>query len=301
MVISRFLACTVCSATVFIAAGCADSKPLTPTLPSVDAPAANPDGSRLRATAPQTSSPKGSAQVPNLTPQLRLSNADGTYQDVDFSYEFEVYEGSEISGQPVVKSEPVAAATDTASGWTVPNNALQLGKTYAWRARALFSGTGGSFVGGSWSDVAVFKTTPPRPAGDHTGPVPCGANDGRGIIQCVADAFPDRLAKTSGGDFSDERRFVNMEFLRDRIIETAKCKGIDLGLNRKRGTEVISRDFIVLRSDRGKGGRDRGVDIASGYDDTKTRLKLTWQVFDADKNWGHPFYKDYGPVDCSGM
>ena len=92
-----------------------------------------------------------------------------------------------------------------------------------------------------------------------------------------------------------------MEFLRDRIIETGRCRGLDLGLNRKRGTEVISRDFIVYRSNRGKGGRDRGVDIASGYDDTKTRLKLTWQLFDDGPNYGHPFYKDYGPVDCSGV
>jgi len=115
----------------------------------------------------------------------------------------------------------------------------------------------------------------------------------------VAAAYPERLVKTSNGDFSDERRFENMEFLRDVIIATGKCKGINLGRNYKRGTAVISRDFIVLRGQGGKDGRDRGVDIASGYDDTKTNLKLTWQVFDSDKNWGHPFYADFGSVDCS--
>jgi hypothetical protein len=92
-----------------------------------------------------------------------------------------------------------------------------------------------------------------------------------------------------------------MEFIRDRIIETGRCKGVDLGRNLKRGGPEISRDFIVLRSNVGKGGRDRGIDIASGYDDVDRALKLTWQVFDEDRNWGHPFYSAYGPVDCSGV
>ncbi len=92
-----------------------------------------------------------------------------------------------------------------------------------------------------------------------------------------------------------------MEFIRDRIIETGKCKGMNLGQNFKRGTPEISKDFIVLRGNTGKNGRDRGVDIARGYDDNRTKLQLAWQVFDGDENWGHPFYKDYGPVDCSAV
>jgi hypothetical protein len=114
-------------------------------------------------------------------------------------------------------------------------------------------------------------------------------------------AYPEKLVATADGDFSDERRFANMEFLRDRIIETGKCRGLNLGLNLKRGGPEISRDFIVLRGSRGKNGTDRGVDIASGYDAVKNKLKLTWQLFDDGPNYGHPFYKNYGEVDCSRM
>ena len=64
-----------------------------------------------------------------------------------------------------------------------------------------------------------------------------------------------------------------MEFLRDVIIATGKCKGLNLGRNHKRGGPEISRDFIVYRSNTGKDGRDRGVDIASGYDDTQNHAQ----------------------------
>ena len=89
-----------------------------------------------------------------------------------------------------------------------------------------------------------------------------------------------------------------MEFLRDRIIETGICKGMDLGRNFKRGTPVISHDFIVWKNGRAKGV---GVDIASGYDDVNNTLKLTWQVFGPDRDYGFPYYSQYPPVDCSGV
>ncbi len=287
---TKFLACTVCAVTLFTTA-CADGtgKALTPTLPS-DSPTANLDGTRLKASAPQPSSPRASARVSNLTPLLRLENAAGTYETAALTYDIEVLEGS----TRVSLAEGVAPATETATGWTVPANTLKLNKTYGWRARAVFNG-----VPGSWSETALFRT--PVPENDGPGPVFCAGSSGPEIIRCVANAYPEKLVKTSGGDFSDERRAANMEFIRDRIIETGKCKGMNLGQNFKRGTPVISKDFIVLRSERGKGGRDRGVDIARGYDATSSKLQLSWQVFDADENWGHPFYKDYGPVDCSGV
>ena len=89
-----------------------------------------------------------------------------------------------------------------------------------------------------------------------------------------------------------------MEFLRDRIIETGICKGMDLGRNFKRGTPVISHDFIVWKNGRPK---RVGVDIASGYDDVNNTLKLTWQVFGPDRDYGFPYYAKYPPVDCSGV
>ena len=134
------------------------------------------------------------------------------------------------------------------------------------------------------SHFATWFTT--RPPVD--GPVSCGSSSGPAIIACVGNAYPAYLVKTNAGSGSLERRHHNMEFIRDRIIETGICKGLDLARNFKRGTPVISHDFLVLRSNVGKDGRDRGVDIASGYDDVDKPLKLTWQVFDQRQGFGQP-------------
>ena len=296
MELRTFVACTVCAVTTALAgAGCADGtgQALIPTLPSVDATASNADGSKVKATAPQPMSPRSAVRIANLTPQLVLQNASGDFDSsASLSYVFEVFEVSGSSQTPVLETEPIEAS-GSQTAFTVPANTLKLNKTYAWRAYAVYSG-----VKGSISDAVSFRTPLPRPT-NVPGPIACSGNSGKDIIACVSAAFPERLVKTSTGDFSDERRFANMEFLRDVIIATGKCKGLNLGRNNKRGGPEISRDFIVYRSNTGKDGRDRGVDIASGYDDTSSTLKLTWQLFDGDKNWGHPFYRDYGPVDCS--
>jgi hypothetical protein len=292
MVLSKFLACAACAITILAAAGCADGtgQALTPTLPTTDT-TISPDGNRLKASAPQPVSPLSAVRVTSLTPELFIRNAEASEPSVQLSYVFEVYEGADI----VAKSEPVAGGNPQTS-WTVPADTLKLNRTYAWTAYAVYSG-----VRGSVADIVSFRTPTPPPVATGAGPVFCAGNSGPAIVACVAAAFPEKLVATGDGDFSDERRFANMEFLRDRIIETGLCNGLDLGLNRKRGTAVISRDFIVLRSNKGKDGRDRGVDIASGYDAVRTKLKLTWQVFDDGPNYGHPFYKDYGPVDCSAV
>ena len=88
-----------------------------------------------------------------------------------------------------------------------------------------------------------------------------------------------------------------MAFIRDRIIETGICKGMDLARNFKRGTPVLSHDYLVWRQ---PGQHDRGVDLASGYDDTSTPLRLTWQV-KSGPDYGFPYYAKYPPVDCSGV
>jgi hypothetical protein len=294
MELRTFVACTVCAVTTALAgAGCADGtgQALIPTLPSVDATASNADGSKVKATAPQPMSPRSAVRIANLTPQLVLQNASGDFDSsASLSYVFEVVDVS--TQERVIESEPIAAGGSQTT-FTVPANTLRMNKTYSWRAYAVYAGAKGSI-----SDAVSFQTPLPRPT-NVPGPIACAGNSGKDIIACVSAAFPERLVKTSTGDFSDERRFANMEFLRDVIIATGKCKGLNLGRNNKRGGPEISRDFIVYRSNTGKDGRDRGVDIASGYDDTSSTLKLTWQLFDGDKNWGHPFYRDYGPVDCS--
>ena len=302
MELRKLVACTVCVVTTaIVSAGCAEGtgQALTPTLPSADITSSNADGTKLKAGVPQPMSPRSAVRVTNLTPQLVLQNAAGTFDpSVALSYVFEVFEGATL----VAKSDPISAGSPQTI-YNVPSGVLKLNATYGWHAYAVYPGVQGSLVQGSISDGVSFRTPlPPPPVDTNTpGPIFCAGDGGRDIIACVAAAFPSRLVKTNTGDFSDERRFDNMEFLRDVIIATGKCKGLNLGRNRKRGGAEISRDFIVYRSNTGKDGRDRGVDIASGYDDTKTTLKLTWQVFDKDRNWGHPFYENYGNVDCSGI
>lgn len=121
-------------------------------------------------------------------------------------------------------------------------------------------------------------------------PVPCNEKEGKGIVACVAAAYPSKLA----AGVTLKQRVDAMQFLRDRIIETARCAGLDVGLNLKRGGPSISNDFIAWKN----GAQLEGVDIASGYDDVTIPLKLQWHRYKKEENFGHPFYKAYGPVAC---
>lgn len=288
MELRKFAVCTVCVITALAAAGCAEGtgQALTPTLPSVDTNVANADGTKLKASSPQPLSPQSSVRISNLTPQLVLRNGSGNFDPTaQLTYIFEVFELGASAETLVAKSDPIPAASPQTT-WDVPANTLKLNKTYAWRAYATYAG-----VEGSISDTVSFRTPLPPPV---DGPVACGAATGQAIIACVANAYPAYLVSTAKGDQSLERRHHNMEFIRDRIIETGICKGMKLARNFKRGTPVISHDFIVWRTD-----RDRGVDIASGFDDVDRPLKLTWQVFGPDRSYGFPYWAGYPAVDCS--
>jgi hypothetical protein len=290
MDLRKIAACTVCAVTAVIAAGCAEGtgQALTPTLPSADVSSSNADGTKLKAGVPQPLSPRSSVRVSNLTPQLVLQNASGTFDSsATLAYVFELFEVAGSVQTLVVKTDPITAGSPSTI-YNVPNNLLKLNKTYAWRAYAVYNG-----VQGSLSDGVSFRTPLPPPV---DGPVPCSSSAGPVLIACVGNAYPTYLVATAAGSNSDERRAHNMEFIRDRIIETGICKGVDLGRNFKRGTPVISHDFIVWRQ---PGQKDRGIDIASGYDDVTKPLKLTWQVFGPDRSYGFPFYAKYPSVDCS--
>lgn len=288
----KFVACTLCAVAVTAVAGCADGtgQALTPTLPTLDTSAANQDGTRLKASPPQPLSPQSAVRITNLTPQLVLRNGAGTFDSsAPLSYVFEVFDVTGGTQTLVVKSDPIAAGSPQ-TVWTVPNDVLKMNKTYAWRSYAIYNG-----VNGSLSDGVSFRTPLPPPV---DGPVACGSNAGPVIVQCVGNAYPAYMVATEKGDGSVERRKNNMAFIRDRIIETGICKGLDLARNFKRGTPVISHDFLVWRR---PGHHDAGVDIATGYDEVKLPIRIKWQVFDADEDYGHPFYAKYPPVDCSGV
>jgi hypothetical protein len=274
----RLLGYVVCAAA--LAAGCVDrtGNTLTPT-PPADSLTANPDGTLLKASAPSPVSPAGNVRVGTMTPGLIIDNATGAFDSPSLMHEFEIYDGNTL----VTKSNQLPPAGNRTT-WTVSAGTLRRNRSYGWRARAILDG-----VPGSWSNGATFRT--PLPV---DGPVPCSGSTGPDIIRCVAAAYPQYMVATERGSSSTERREANMNFIRDRIIETGICKGMDLARNFKRGTPVISHDFIVWRT----GGRNRGVDIARGFDEVKLPIRLTWQVF-GGPDYGFPFYAKYPPVDCS--
>lgn len=290
MNLRKLAACTLGLVTMVAAAGCADGtgQALTPTLPTVDANVSNADGTKLKATPPQPLSPRSAIRVSNLTPQLVLQNGSSSFaSSTALSYVFEVLDAS--SSQVLAKSDPIPAGSPQTT-WDVPTDVLRMNTTYAWRAYGVYSN-----VQGSTSDVVSFRTPlpPPPPVSAEGGPVPCGGSGGPSIIGCVGAAYPAKLV----AKISVDARKANMEFIRDRIIETGICKGMDFGRNFKRGTPVLSHDYLVWRQ---PGQHDRGVDLASGYDDVSGPLRLTWQVKSAP-DYGFPYYAKYPPVDCSAV
>ena len=111
----------------------------------------------------------------------------------------------------------------------------------------------------------------------------CARSDGDSIVECVASRYPDRLA----AGVSHATRVANMVFLRDRIIERARCKGLDAAWNLKRGVGPHSIDAFAWRVN----GRDEVVDIGVDYDNTSGPLMLQWIVVS-----GPPGYDRYTPA-----
>ena len=275
MALSKFLACTVCALAVF-ATGCAEGtgKALTPTLPSADTNTTNPDGTRLKATVPEPAVPARFCADYQPDPAAETRDCEDHLCVGAPSSTISSCTRATLGSRSV---ERVPAGTETAAGWNVPANLLALNKTYSWRARAIFAG-----VAGSWSEMATFMTPLPPPPVEA---VPCavrrqfGCRNRRVRRERVSgEAGRHRSAATAASSVVTH----NMEFIRDRIIETGRCKGLDLGRNFKRGTPVISHDFLVLRQ---PGLKDRGVDIAQGFDEVNLPLRLKFQVFGGPELW----------------
>ena len=79
-----------------------------------------------------------------------------------------------------------------------------------------------------------------------------------------------------------------MAFLRDRIIESGKCGGLDLGWNLKRGGPDVSIDFLAQRLN----GEVLGIDIAHDYDNLSMPLRLQWHL------GTFPYYLAYPQPNC---
>jgi hypothetical protein len=246
---------------------------------------------------PIPSSPSTGATISDNTPAFRIKAGNRSGVTADIEYILQVSNNSSFSS--------IAAIFTQRETWPetrIENDYRFLyGRTYYWRVRAWHTADGSDLS--NWSPTFTFRTAPepvaapppPPPGGGGGGgagnPGACNSASVSDIPDCIESRYPSYLA----AGVSLDRRKANMRFLRDRMIEHGKCKGHNLGLNLKRGGPEISNDFLVWRR---PGQPDMGVDIGSAYDDTSRRLGLSWHTYDPP-NYGHPYYKDFGPINCS--
>ncbi len=245
---------------------------------------------------PTPTAPSNGSTITGLIPEFKIKAGERSGVTAEIDYVVQVGNNATFSS--------IAATFTQRETW--PETKIATGysflysKTYYWRVRAWHTGDGADVS--NWSTVQTFKTSAPPiivPAPDPGAPAPapgsggavCNSSKGSDIAECIEDRYPQYLVK----GISLDKRVQNMQFLRNRLIEHAKCQGLKVGLNLKRGGPEISNDFITYHT----GSRWVGVDIASGYDDTKDTLNLMWYQHGSSTNWGHPYYKDYGPVNCN--
>lgn len=241
---------------ILIATGCSGPA-ATPASPSAALPPvedAAPDGATLKVTPPEPSSPTGGATIDTERPTLTATAAKARFEGTDMSavrYRFHLLRDD---GRSV--GDAVVAAT----AWAVPWE-LEYETTYRWRVRAEADG-----AFSAWSSTASFRTLD-DPGGLPRGPYP---SSGPAVAAWVEQRWPELLqARTSMS-----RRTHNMEFLRDRMIEAARCGGLDVAWNKKRGTGPHSHDALAWRV----GGRVEVVDIALAFKDPSKPLRLHWNI-----------------------
>jgi hypothetical protein len=126
-----------------------------------------------------------------------------------------------------------------------------------------------------------------RLADDGESPGSGYPSTGEAVIALVAARYPERLR----AGVSHDERVANMEFLRDRIIETGHCGGMRVARNLKRGVGPHSIDAIAWRP--GHGEHTQVVDIAADYENASAPLRLQWIIVGGKPGW------DPGPaVKC---
>ena len=212
---------------------------------------------------PSPASPINNETVGSVTPTIVARNASTAGPVGYLAYEFQVA-SDQAFGHLIA-----AGIVNEGSGQTTFNSSpLGSAATYFWRVRA-----GDNETMSGWSPVQAFRTPnapppPPPPPPPGTGGGSCASKDGNAIIRCISAKYPDRLV----AGVSLGTRQANMSFLRDRIIESGRCAGLDLAWNLKRGGPEVSIDFISEKVN----GQVIGHDIAFDYDKTSTPLQLYW-------------------------
>jgi hypothetical protein len=234
---------------------------------------------------PSLVAPGGS--ISDTSPRFEIGNAPRSGPAGQIFYTVEL-----ASDEAFVHKLAIWTVQEQPNRTTLSPGGLPGGQQFFWRAQA-----SDPTVSGPWSDTKSFRLPAPifgpAPApgsGGGSNPNSCNSSSGDDIAECIEARYPGYLA----AGVSLSQRVANMQFLRNRMIEHANCRGLDVGLNLKRGGPSISNDFVAWKTN----GRVQGVDIASSYDDTRKQLNLMWHTY-GPPNYGFPYYKDYGRVSCN--
>lgn len=226
--------------------------------------------------------PAANVRIVGRTPSFAVRNASRSGPVGALTYTIQV-SLDEAFSRVVAQIEAHEQAPETRA--TYPGD-LNYDTYYYWRARAW---EGSKMTIGPWSTTSAFMTAlapvvtpPPTPGGPPTGSYP---HTGPGVIDYVSDTYPSYLRAVG----SLAERQANMEFLRDRVIETGLCWGMQLAWNLKRGGPEKSKDYIVQFKD----GRWQGVDIAFDYDNYGRTLSLYWGEAPDDP---YATYGGYSPM-----
>ena len=217
-------------------------------------------------SAPTPSSPSSGSTISDLTPTFKVKSGNRSGVTAPIELILQVSNNSAFTS--------IAATFTQAETWPEttfdPNYSFLHSRTYYWRVRTWHTGDSADLS--NWSSTQTFRTPAPPAAPAPAPPPPttggggtssggssggsssggggggggastgaCNSSNGSDIAECIEARYPSYLA----AGVSESRRRSNMEFLRDRMIEHGKCKGLNLGLNLKRGGPTISADFIV--------------------------------------------------------
>lgn len=220
---------------------------------------------------PVALAPINNARVAARRPTLRVRNADRNQAVGPLKYSFQIAM-DQAFGQVVSQGTVAEGPGETA--WTADRD-LSLDDRHFWRARAA-----DAEITGEWMPTQAFLSSKSGGGGDNPGggnPNP-GTNrckpypsNGPAVVACVESKYPEYLV----AGVSVSRRKANMEFLRDRIIETGICGGMNLAWNMKRGGPEKSVDFLAWHD----GKQWIGVDIGRAYDATDRVLDLVWGIY----------------------
>jgi hypothetical protein len=245
----------------------------------------------VRIETPVPLAPVRREQIAGVRPTLVAQNTAVTGTS-NVTYTFEVAADQAFTHLIAIWAAPRSGGDRT----EVTGSELAPGTEYYWRVSA----TDGSFTA-PYSIVQAFRTeAPPAPAPTpEPGPVPSPSpspgggggpwpRNGAEVIAWTERNYPGQMAAGVSG----EQRRHNMEFLRDRMIEAGICGGMQLGWNMKRGGPEVSVDFLTEFVN----GRWHGIDIATDYDNTGQRLRLSWHDTGPDN---YIFHRQYpGSLPC---